>query len=54
MSRVIVPAMGTVSKPFSAKSADDGKAPEQVHSTNKSAKVFEFGSIHGLGAKAAS
>lgn len=54
MNRVVMPAMETVSKPFSAKSADDGKAPEQVHSTNKSAKVFEFGSIHGLGAKAAS
>jgi hypothetical protein len=54
MNRVVMPAMETVSKPFSVKSADDSKAPEQIHSTNESAKVFEFGGIHGLGVKAAS
>jgi hypothetical protein len=54
MNRVVTPAMESVSKPFSGKTENDSKAPEQVHSTNESAKVFEFGGIHGLGAKAAS
>ena len=54
MNRVVMPAMETVSKPFSAKTENESKAPEQIHSTNESAKVFEFGGIHGLGAKAAS
>jgi hypothetical protein len=46
--------MESVSKPFSGKTERDSKAPEQVHSTNESAKVFEFGGIHGLGARATS
>lgn len=54
MSRVVMPAMTTVAKPFAAKTIDGGKMAEQGCAVNEGAKVFDFGGAHGLEVKAAS
>ena len=51
MNRVVTPTMSTVSKPFTAKSADDSKKTEQGHEAKEGAKVFDFGGINGLSAE---
>jgi len=50
VNRVVMPAMATVSKPFTGKSSNEGDATEPA----TSAKVYTFGGYNNLGAKAAS
>lgn len=54
VNRVVMPAMSTVSKPFTVKTANESKPEEQGHAASEGAKVFDFGGNHGLGVKAAS
>ena len=54
VNRVVMPAMSTVSKPFAAKTPNESQPAEQEYVANEGAKVFDFGSAHGLGVKAAS
>lgn len=56
MDRVVMPAMTTMSKPFAAKFAGDGKPPEKVHANaaNESSAVIDFGGTSGVGVKASS
>jgi hypothetical protein len=52
VNRVVMPAMATVSKPFTAKSSNEGESSTEPSSSG--AKVYAFGGYPDLGAKAAS
>lgn len=56
MSRVVMPAITTMNKPFQTKAADEGEGQGQGQdqAAKEAGKVFDFGSVHGIGARAAS
>ena len=54
MTHVVMPAMASVSKPFTIKTSDEGKSEEPKQSASTGASVFNFASTSGPGAKAAS
>jgi hypothetical protein len=56
MNRVVMPTVATVSKPFVAKTSDEGSSSntQQDQGATTGAQVFTFGGPHNLGAKAAS
>ncbi|QWE09854.1 DUF4407 domain-containing protein [Polynucleobacter sp. es-EL-1] len=54
VNRVVMPTVTTVTKPFASKSAEGATSADSNQAANESAKVFDFGGVHGLGVKAAS
>jgi hypothetical protein len=54
MNHVVMPAMATVSKPFTVKTSDVGKPEERKQSASAGASIFDFSSTSSPGVKAAS